>query len=231
MDASRRWNLVLAAIAMVLGILVSQQMRLVAVLNNTTRVQQGKILTYLVTRTIEENQALNRQVADLSSQLSGLAPPPLSPLKRHLAQAERMAGLTPVSGPGVVVKIHDATGASFPGEPAIYELVHDQYVLHIVGVLSAAGATAISIDGQRYVSTTSIFCAGPTIRINGINYGSPYVIEAVGPPLAMLAALNKDPDVQGWSQLVSIQYGMRPQLKVLGYQLPVHFSQAEPAKI
>lgn len=142
-----------------------------------------------------------------------------------------MAGLTPVEGPGVEVTLHDAAKPSYPGEPPVYQLVHDQYVLHVVALLSAAGATAISINGQRYVSTTSIFCAGPTIRINGINYGSPYVVRAVGPPQALLTALSDDPDVQGWSQLVSISYRAESRLKVIGYRGQVQFNDARPAKI
>lgn len=218
-------------VCMVLGMGLSQQLRLVSLLNNTTRVQQGRILTFLVTRTVEQNQILKNQVASLQSRINTLPPPRVTPIAKKLAVADRMAGLTSVTGPGVEVTLHDATKPSYPGEPPIYQLVHDQYVLHVVALLSAAGATAISIDGQRYVSTTSIFCAGPTIRINGINYGSPYVVLAVGPPQALLTALADDPDVQGWSQLVSISYRAENHLKVMGYRGQVQFNDARPAKI
>ncbi len=231
MGGSWRWGLILGMVCMVLGMGLSQQLRLVSQLNNTTRVQQGRILTFLVTRTVEQNQSLRNQIANLLNRVNNLPSPMVTPMAEKLAVIRRMAGLTSVEGPGVEVILHDAVKPSYPGEPSVYQLVHDQYVLHVVALLSAAGATAISIDGQRYVSTTSIFCAGPTIRINGINYGAPYVVLAVGAPQALLTALADDPDVQGWSQLVSISYRAENRLKVVGYRGQVQFNNARPAKI
>lgn len=229
--ATRGFKGTLALVALVLGLLATQQIRLVARLEETTRVKEGRTLTFLVTRTVVGNQALKARVNQLRSRLRQTPKSPrLTWLQGQLGQAQRRAGLKAATGSGVIVTIHDATHSSYPGEPAIYELVHDQYILHLVAVLSAAGATAIAIDNQRVVATTAIFCAGPTIRINGINYGSPFVIRAIGPSGLLLSALSKDPDVQGWSQLVFIRAQESHRVTVPAYGLPVDFSLAKPAQ-
>ncbi len=228
--ASQGWKIGLGSIAVILGLLVSQQIRLVGALHHTTRVQQGRILTFLVTRTLQGNHTLEAQVHRLASRLNQEPGTNLAPVRRQLLQAQQLAGLQGTQGPGVVVTIRDATGKSYPGEPSIFELVHDQYILHIVAVLSAAGARAITINNQRVVATTAIFCAGPTIRVNGINYGSPFIIRAVGPSRALLSAMAQDPDIQGWSQLVSIRTAAVRIVRVAAYRLPIDFSVAKPAR-
>lgn len=222
----------MAAIAAVTGFLITQQIRIVSALNHTAAIQQGKTLAYLVTKADQGNIEEQHRVAKLAQRLQAEPPAPdLSTIKGHLATIEPLAALTSAAGSGVTVLMHDATHAAFPGEPADLRLVHDQYVLRVIALLSAAGARAISIDGQRYTAITSIFCAGPTIRINGVPYASPYRIQAVGPTAAMLHALQSDPDIQGWAQLVSIHYHGDARLEIGPYRGPMQFSAAKPVKI
>lgn len=222
----------MAAIAAVAGFLITQQIRTVSALNHTAAIQQGKTLAYLVTKADQGNVEEQHRIEKLAQRLQAEPKAPnLSAIKGHLRAIEPLAALTPVAGPGVTVLMHDATHAAFPGEPADLRLVHDQYVLRVIALLSAAGARAISIDGQRYTAITSIFCAGPTIRINGVPYASPYRIRAIGPTGAMLHALQSDPDIQGWAQLVSIHYHGDAHLEIGPYRGPVQFSAAKPVKI
>ena len=57
-------------------------------------------------------------------------------------------------------------------------LVHDIDVLSVVNELINAGAEAISINDQRWVSNTAISCRGNTIDINGERIGAPFVMES-----------------------------------------------------
>lgn len=222
----------MAAIALALGFLSTQQIRTVDTLKATATAQEGRTLDYLVTRTLEQNAALTVRIKALQKKVAAVAVPTLSSRRRRQIQALALAaGLAPARGPGVEVVVHDASGPLYPGEPAQLELVHDQYILHIVSLLVGQGAEAVSINGQRFVSTTAIFCAGPTIRVNGIPYGSPFVVRAVGPVAPMLKALTGDPDVQGWAQLVSIRYRARSHLEIPAYSLPVHLPLDKPVKI
>lgn len=230
--APSRWHWVVAALVLVMGFLVTEQIETIQAINRTAQLEEGQLLSDLVTRTDQENGQLTNQILAVKAQLAALpVEPRVTGLSRALAANQVWAGLTPVTGAGVQVIIHDATRPDFPGEPAMLELVHDQYVLRIVSLLSAAGARAIAIDGQRYTATTSIYCAGPTIRINNVPYGSPYVISAVGPVGPMVSMLANDPDIQGWAQLVYIHWAPVRHLVIAGYNQPLHYTWAKPVKI
>lgn len=196
-----------AVVAVVAGLLMFgfvQQIRVETLLAETQKVREGQALSYLVERNAQQTTALETRLRALQAQIATV-----HPNQYHLgglSQALNLAGLTAVEGPGVTVRLADNARPSFPGEPAQMQLVHDVYVLHIVGLLMAHGATAIAISGQRFIGTTAVFCSGPTIRVNGVTEGSPFIIAAVGSPTAMLRALQQDPEVQGWSYLVQIHY-------------------------
>lgn len=224
-----RGKRILAVVAMVLGFLITEEISLNSRLAMVASVRQGEILSQLATRALQQNSALRNQIKSDRSRLAALE---ATPRVRDLGGAlAKRAGLAPVQGPGVVVTMSDARHKAFPGEPADDLLIHDQYVLHVVALLFSVGARAIAIDGQRYVATTAIFCSGPTIRINGVPYASPFTIRAVGPTAAMLQRLQHDPDMSGWSQLVHITYRPLRHLAIPSYHLPVQFSFAKPANI
>lgn len=212
--SARGWTWAIALLAGLLGFWVVQQWRLQALLQQTAAAQETRMLTQLVQSSLSRDAVLAARLSTLRQDAATAPSTPVAALAHRLGAVRGQAGLGAVSGVGVTVVLHDAAGPAFPGEPAELQLVHDQYVLHIVGLLAAAGAHAISIAGQRYVSTTAIYCAGPTISVNGVTSGSPFVIQAVGRPTALLAALASDPDVQGWSQLVSIQFHAVPVVRV-----------------
>lgn len=221
------WTLVVGLIGALLMFWFAQQLRLEIALQQTVAAQRGATLSYLVQRSLTDTAAMQAEVAHLQADVAGPLPN-VARLRRTLGVIQQVAGLTAVSGNGVRVVLSDNTKPSFPGEPAQYQLVHDQYVLHIVGLLAGAGATAISINGQRFVSTSAIFCAGPTIRVNGVVEGSPFVVSAVGNEAPMLQALTGDPQVQGWSHLVQLHFGPAHHLLIPALAQMPPLNDAEP---
>jgi len=103
---------------------------------------------------------------------------------RSLVQTRKLAGLTSVSGAGIVIRLDDS---------GIVEgsLVHDSYLTETVNVLKAAGAQAISINGERIVATSEMLCLGPSIRVNGSRLFAPYCIYAIGDADALLKAYQE----------------------------------------
>lgn len=97
------------------------------------------------------------------------------------------AGLTTVAGPGIDIGLDDAQKKS-DTLPAY--IVHDIYINEILNILRAAGAQAISVNGERIVSMSETLCLGPSIRINNTRTFPPYHIEAIGDPQALLAAFR-----------------------------------------
>ena len=85
--------------------------------------------------------------------------------------------------------------SSSPDNPNLL-LVHQQDIQAVVNAMWKGGAQAITIQGQRVVSTTGIRCIGNSVQLQGVPYSQPYVISAVGDPAALTAAIARDPYLQ-----------------------------------
>lgn len=113
----------------------------------------------------------------------------IATMTEELNAASVLAGLVDLKGEGLVVTIHDSTSNS-PDLSAEAGLVHDTDLVSIVTELKAAGAEAISINGQRIIATTPIRCVGPTIQINSVKVAAPFYIKAIGNSQYLESALN-----------------------------------------
>lgn len=99
------------------------------------------------------------------------------------------SGLTALEGPGIVVTMYDNPEERAAGFDINNDLIHDTDVQTIINDLRVAGAEAISINGERVLSTSEIQCAGPTIRVNGRSSATPFVIRAIGDPKLLYASV------------------------------------------
>lgn len=99
------------------------------------------------------------------------------------------AGLTDVQGAGIIIKLDDAPARAEGDWQKL--IIHDSDIKIILNELKAAGAQAISINGERIVPTSEIFCAGPNITINGNKYPVPYQINAIGDADVLYDSLSK----------------------------------------
>ena len=52
----------------------------------------------------------------------------------------------------------------------------------MLNLLWLAGAEAVSLNGERVVATTSIYCVGSTILVNDTRLSPPYEFLAIGDP-------------------------------------------------
>lgn len=118
-------------------------------------------------------------------------------LRRQVAALEGVAGLTPVTGSGLIVTLDDAPADQSPDRVDANALVvHQQDIQAFVNALWRGGAVAVSLQGQRLVSTTAVKCVGNTVVIEQVPYAPPYVIEAVGDQAALLRAMDESPGVR-----------------------------------
>ena len=117
-----------------------------------------------------------------------------SKLEEEIKTADKLLGLTDVTGQGIEITIADSeteTPQILGGVLDVkYLLVHSTDLIQIVNELKNAGAEAISINDERIVLTTSITCDGNVVLINGEKIGSPFVIKAIGQPES-LAGLTR----------------------------------------
>lgn len=162
--------------------------------NSTLNAKLSVYQTQLETLTAEKEQ-LAAENLDLTTKKNNITEEILkeqgfSDLADELASVRQLAGFTSVGGNGVTVTLNDSTLSDDQDVSA--GIIHSQDVQYIVETLKNLGAEAISINGERIVSTTVITCLGPTIRVNDARYPVPFVIIAVCDAESCEAALLSD---------------------------------------
>ncbi len=132
--------------------------------------------------------ALKGRVADLNAQinlLSGsIGNKQVRTVSRRAVALRGPAGLVPETGPGVTVTLSDApddVASSSSVDPRLL-IVHQQDIQAVVNAMWRSGARAVTVQGQRIVTTTGIRCIGNAVQLQGVPYSQPYVISAVGDP-------------------------------------------------
>ena len=225
--APRPWSVFVPLTALAAGLLFATS---AATAQGTDlRADRRLQLTELIARerqAVERSEAeaaeLRREVADVGSALAVQD----SRVARAAAPAEleMAAGLVPVRGPGVTVSLDDAPRR--PGRPPLSDdpddlVVHQQDVQAVVNALWSGGAEAMTLMGQRVVSTSAVRCVGNTVILHGRVYSPPFVVTAVGDPAALRRALAEDPGVQYFKTFVD-RFG-------LGYRVKTERSVELPA--
>lgn len=115
--------------------------------------------------------------------------------RARAAVLEVAAGTAAVSGPALSVRLDDAPPDVTSSDPDDL-VVHQQDVQAVVNALWAGGAEAMTLMGERVISTSAVRCVGNTIVLHGRVYGPPFVVTAVGDQQGMRGALDSEPGVQ-----------------------------------
>jgi uncharacterized protein YlxW (UPF0749 family) len=108
-------------------------------------------------------------------------------MQTRLEDERILAGVTPVTGPGVTVTLMDGAGS---GSDVEQVLTHDWNVRSVMNEMFTAGAEAMSINGYRVVATSAVTCQGPVVTVNNHRLGAPFKIEAIGDPSTLQSALT-----------------------------------------
>ena len=135
----------------------------------------------------QEQEVLRVQLAGVEADLTEIqhqsegSQTALAEVNRAVGEARLAAGLTTVSGPGMVIEIADSRRTVPAGEnPANYIVLADD-LRDLVVALWHAGAEAITINGERLVATSSIYGVGSAVLVNTAFLSPPFRIEAIGP--------------------------------------------------
>lgn len=110
-------------------------------------------------------------------------------VKIELEENKINVGLVDMEGPGLNIVMEDASREFEENDVSYIErslkLIHNTDMIQVVNDLLNGGAEAISINGHRVISSSSIFCNGLFLRINGVQIGTPFYIKAIGNKEAM----------------------------------------------
>lgn len=185
---------------LLLGILCGILVTSVVVKNQSSRM---KVLTYSQYQTLnkqkrqleESNRNLREQLAKLRIKYYGYTSSGddiekvKETIEQELHDMELFYGISKVTGPGLRVTINDRR--SYEDWELANATVHNTDIYYLVYELINAGAEAVSVNGNRIVSTTSITCEGPVIKVNDKFIVTPVIIVAIGDGQAMQSYLMK----------------------------------------
>lgn len=204
-------RLSIACVCMVLGFMLAVQFRTTQDIKAATPLQRVEVLTERLQKLETENDDLRSELQDLKSNAVAGSGEKLS------EDMLMISGGVALEGPGIIVTIDDsAKGAQElkkADDPNLY-LVHDEDLLKVVNELRAAGAEAISLNGQRLTANSEIRCAGPTVSVNNVRSAPPFEIRAIG-------------NIKDLENAINMRGGVADTLKVWG----IHMELASSEKV
>jgi uncharacterized protein YlxW (UPF0749 family) len=223
----RNWQVSIALVCILLGIFLVAQLR----------TQQAKgpaslgrldALSELYKHSEEQRELLELEVAKLREQLTEQEKATESAVAEELQKLRILSGLTSLSGPGIVLTLDDSKLKGNEDAPADMYLIHYEDLLLVVNELFAAGAEAVSINGQRIITTSEIRCAGPTILVNSTRVTPPFEILAIGDAQTLQSSLEMRGGVlepmRPWGIQISIT--QKDQITVPPYKGTINFKYA-----
>lgn len=191
------WVWQVSALCFILGLLVAGSLQTVTTIRrsgmSSGRVGFGVAPSPHLTMTLRQRE---REIADLREKQTTLetvlaeGSGKLETLNTELQKVKLLSGLTEVHGPGIMLMLQDGKPRSNRAFEAERLTIHDYDLQLVANELTASGAEAISINGQRLTSRTPIRCVGPTIMVNNIPVVPPFEILAIGDPGTLAGGLN-----------------------------------------
>ncbi|HHZ20915.1 MAG TPA: DUF881 domain-containing protein [Firmicutes bacterium] len=189
----RSWQVGIGLVAMVLSMLLVFQLRTESSIRKNLPTRNVAALADLFYKQNVNLKKMEDEIIALRRQLREY--------DRHeeMTRLRNFSGLSPVKGPGIVVRLDDAKRKLKEYEDPNFFIVHYDQLELLVNELWAAGAEAIAIGSgderdhrnfQRVVTTTGFSCAGTTILVDTKRLAPPYIIRAIGNPRNLKTALT-----------------------------------------
>ncbi len=220
-----RWSI--AFVCMVLGFMLAVQFRSTQDTKASLPYQRVEELSARLLQTEKERDALQEEINNLQN-----TDETATNSQQILMELRTRAGLTPLEGPGVIVTIDDSKIASKAGENQNLYIIHDDDLLRVINELRAAGAEAISINGQRLIASSEIRCAGPTLSVNNVRSAPPYEIRAIGDTQTLVNAMKMRGGVAETLKVWGIQLDIKEaaNLQIPAYKGTTQYQYAKPGK-
>jgi uncharacterized protein YlxW (UPF0749 family) len=179
---SRRWSLVaVGVVVLLITALTVIQVRSQAEVARSLEGQDNTALAFLIDDLHRSNDQLLQEELALSSQRDVLRGGGTvvadAELRAEARKLRIVEGLDPVTGPGVTITI-DAALTEIDLQDAVNNL-------------RLGGAEAVTVAGQRVVMGSVIQRSGGSVSINGQQVHGPWVLEAIGDPVQLLAAAEQ----------------------------------------
>lgn len=191
-------NISFLLICLVLGITIAWQFQSVKNYSKVSALknQRQDDLVNQLLREQENNANLSKKLSESKNELDNLkssyGDEKLKILNDEIEKLSIIAGLTTVTGKGIIVTLNKLSD---------FADIHDDDILSIINELRATDAQAIAINNERIIATSEIRYAAGTIMINGKQMPPPYAIKAIVDPVNADNALKL---MQGPLESVSV---------------------------
>ncbi|HEV8229836.1 MAG TPA: DUF881 domain-containing protein [Candidatus Limnocylindria bacterium] len=209
-------SLVLLVPAVLFGLLVTVQWRTQAE-RSALAVRYNAPLLDAASSLQNEQTVLKTQLADLRAQLDQIQNSAAAQggaardLQARIDELKSVAGLNERTGDGVVITLDDARGAVPSSRDIDKSICHATDLTDIVNQAWRGGALAIAVNDERVVGSSSVYCVGSTIMVNGTLMSPPFSIVVIGPQNELMSTYE-DP-----SQLTDIK--QRRDVYGLGFRV------------
>jgi len=203
-------SLVLLVPAVLFGLLVTLQWRTQAERSELT-VRYNAPLVDAATALQNEQDKLKADLAALRVQLdeiqrnSSTQTGAERELQTRIDELRASAGLTAQSGDGVAIQLDDARNVSVSSRDVDRSICHATDLTDILNTAWRGGAQAIAVNEERIVNSSSVYCVGSTIMVNGTLMSPPFNINAIGPQNSLLGAFDDPNQLQDIKQRRDVQ--------------------------
>jgi len=180
------WQVTLGAALLALGFLIAAQLG-----SENPRVryttQERTPLLETATELQAEQDELKNRILQLRSDIGAVegqgagSADLIRQLNAQLEEARIAAGLIPLTGTGIVLRLEDSQAPVPPGASEADYLVGSHDIRTVVEELWLAGAEAIAVNGERVTPTTAIIDIGSSLLVNSAYLAPSYQVTALGP--------------------------------------------------
>ena len=180
------WQITLGVALLALGFLIAAQLAAEGPRIRYTTQERSPLVQTALGLQSQQNTLKDRivqlrtQIQDIEKQDTGSAAA-IKDLNGRLEQARIAAGLIPLTGTGIVLKLEDSTQPVPPDGNAADYLVTAADLRVLVAELWLSGAEAIAVNGERLTASTAIIDIGGSVLVNAAYLAGPFQISAIGP--------------------------------------------------
>ena len=232
----RTWQVSLTLILFVTGFLAVAQWRAGRPLRAQVELPTQRVtqLAVLLKQQEEARQALEAEIGQLGQRVQayqraiaegrGAA----GTMAQELAQLRLILGLTPVEGPGVLVRLQsEKTGGVLPVQLRASDLAG------LVNELWSAGAEAVAVNGVRILATTGFRDHADDILVGEVGMRPPFAVAAIGEPLTLHTALTlRGGFVEGLQSIgLKVTVQRHQEIRLAAYKRTLQFRHARPEKV
>lgn len=180
------WQVTLGVALLGLGFIIAAQLRSQAPAAQYSSNERTPLISTALGLQSQQND-LKAQILDLRAKIQAAENGSqgnqalVKQLNQQLQDAQIAAGLVALKGQGMIIQLQDSTDPVPAGGNQADYLVSARDLRTVVDQLWLSGAEAISVNGERVVTTSAILDIGGSILVNSAYLTAPYQITAIGP--------------------------------------------------